>query len=444
LVELMDGQLDVSSSLGRGSVFSFTLPFDAIYDAAEPTNSVRIIQEGRRVLVMDDNATNRRVLRGQLEPAGLKISEAARGVDALQALREAHRAGEAFDVVIVDDQMPDCDGLMFANQIKGIPDLASAQLVLLTSADRSDSLKTLAKAGFAAYLTKPARGRELLACIERVLDQGSSSGGFQGLVTRSSLTAEQGQGRYRGRVLVVEDNIVNQQVAKRFIERLGCEVTLVDNGQLAVEACRAGAFGLILMDVQMPVMDGFAATREIRDADGPNRGTPIVALTASAMTDEVQRCLAAGMNTVMAKPLEIGKLRELFDQHGFRPETGAASAAPVAAVGSNPTLSPVAPPKPAQAANPVDLAQLRVVVGDDAEFLRELCGTFSTSSARIIADMQPVLAAQDRAGLSSLAHKLKGGSSCDFAHELAKLAAALVKDARDKPFSELEPSVAAL
>jgi HPt (histidine-containing phosphotransfer) domain-containing protein len=162
-----------------------------------------------------------------------------------------------------------------------------------------------------------------------------------------------------------------------------------------------------------------------------------VALTASAMTDEAQRCLEAGMNTVMAKPLEIGKLRELFEQHGFRPETGASSAAPAAA--PSPAM-----PKSAQSANPVDLAQLRGVVGDDAEFLRELCGTFTTSSARIIADMQPLLAAQDRAGLSSLAHKLKGGSSSVCAHELAKLAAALEKDARDKPFSELEPAVAAV
>ena len=436
LVSLMDGQLAVTSSPGRGSVFTFTLPFDAIYDAADPTGAVRVIQQGKRVLVMDDNATNRRVLRGQLEPAGLKIAEAASGADTLQALREAHRAGEAFDVVIVDDQMPDCDGLSFATQVKSIPDLASAQLVLLTSAERSDSLKSLANAGFAAYLTKPVRGRELLACVERVLDQGSASGRFQGLVTRSSLAADQGQGRYRGRVLVVEDNVVNQQVAKRFIERLGCEVTLVDNGQRAVDACFSGEFGLILMDVQMPVMDGLAATREIRRREGANQRAPIIALTASAMTDEVERCMAAGMNAVLAKPLEIGKLRELLEQHGFRAEGSAAT----------PPLAPAQPAAAtaAAAATPVDLSQLRVVVGDDSEFLRELCDTFTSSSARIVADMGPVLASGDRAALSSLAHKLKGGSSSVCAHELAQLAAALEKDAKEKPLSELEPALAAL
>ena len=192
------------------------------------------------------------------------MTETATGADTLKSLHEAHRSGEAFDVVIVDDQMPDCDGLTFATQVKAIPELAPAQLILLTSLERNDSVKSLPSAGFAAYLTKPVRGRELLACIERVLDQGSSSGRFQGLVTRSSLAADQGQGRYRGRVLVVEDNLVNQQVAKRFIERLGCEVTVVDNGQRAIEACRTTEFGLVLMDVQMPVMDGLTATREIR------------------------------------------------------------------------------------------------------------------------------------------------------------------------------------
>ncbi len=470
LVGLMDGQLDVTSSPGRGSVFSFTLPFDAIYDAAEPTGSVRVIQQGRRLLVMDDNATNRRVMRGQLEPAGLKIAEASGGADALHALREAHREGEPFDLVIVDDQMPDCDGLMFAAQLKAIPDLAGAQLVLLTSADRNDSLKALANAGFAAYLTKPVRGRELLACVERVLDQANSSGRFQGLVTRSSLAAEQGQGRYRGRVLVVEDNVVNQQVAKRFIERLGCEVTLVDNGQRAVEACRSTEFSLILMDVQMPVMDGITATSRIRSADGPNRRAPIVALTASAMTDETEQCIAAGMNTVLAKPLEIGKLRELLEQHGFKAEGGLLSpVSPSVAQGTPTAPEPVGTASPdtapsaesdlavleqgagssstpagPSASAPVDLGQLRTVVGDDSQFLRELCDTFTSSSARIVADMGPVLAAGDRAALSSLAHKLKGGSSSVCAHELARLAAALEKDARHKPLTELEPAVAKL
>jgi signal transduction histidine kinase/CheY-like chemotaxis protein len=434
LVTLMGGQINVSSSPGRGSVFMFTLPFEAIYDAADPAKTPRMSYQGKRVLVMDDNSTNRRVLRGQLQPAGLEVAEAATGAETLRALQEARAKGEAFDVVIVDDQMPDCDGLGFANQVKASADLASAQLVLLTSQERFDSVRSLAHAGFAAYLTKPVRARELLACIERVLDrdQGGSSGRFQGLVTRSSLTAEQGQGRYRGRVLVVEDNPVNQQVAKRFIERLGCEVVLVDNGQRAVDACRSSRFDLVLMDVQMPVMDGLVATSEIRKHEASGRRVPIIALTASAMTDEAEKCLAAGMNAVLAKPLEIGKLRELLDHYGFRPE--GAKHPPEAAPQKAPTF----------ATQPVDLDQLRGVVGDDTDFLRELCDTFVASSTLIVSELAQAFTTGDRAALSSLAHKLKGGSASVCAHELAKLAAALEKDAKHKSMPELETSIGAL
>ena len=435
LIHLMNGRIDVSSSPGRGSIFTFTLPFDAIYDAAEPTARIRVSHFGKRVLVMDDNATNRRVLRGQLSPAGLSITEAATGADTLQSLLKAQRDGQSFDVVIVDDQMPDCNGLSFANQVRAIPELAPAQLILLTSMERHDSVKSLASAGFAGYLTKPVRGRELLACIDRVLerDQGNSSGRFQGLVTRSSLTAEQGQGDYRGKVLVVEDNVVNQQVARRFIERLGCEVTLVNNGERAVQACRDSHFDLVLMDVQMPVMDGLQASREIRRHEGSERPVPIIALTASAMTDEAAQCLAAGMNAVLAKPLEIGKLRELLDQHGLR------SDAPEKAAPAASSPSPAVP-----AAEPLDLKQLRGVVGDDTEFLRDLCDTFIASSGLIVSELAQSLAAGDRVALSSQAHKLKGGSSSICAQELARLAAALEKDAKEKPMPELEASVATL
>ena len=431
LVELMEGRLDVSSSPGRGSIFTFTLPFDAIYDAVDPASPTRVSHHGKRVLVMDDNSTNRRVLRGQLQPAGLVVAEAATGAQTLQSLRDAQRDGQAFDVVIVDDQMPDCDGLTFASQVRSRPELARTQLILLTSMERYDSVKSLAHAGFAGYLTKPVRARELLACVERVLEreQGGSSGRFQGLVTRSSLSAEQGQGRYRGRVLVVEDNLVNQQVAKRFIERLGCEVTVVENGERAVAACRSTPFALILMDVQMPVMDGLTAAREIRRLEPPGHSVPIIALTASAMTDEVQRCMAAGMNAVLAKPLEIGKLRELLDQYGFRPDGG------IAAPGDEEPMPPV---------QPIDIEQLRDVVGDDSEFLRELCDTFVVSSSRIVDDLARAVSAGDRPTLGSLAHKLKGGSISVCAHELARLAASLEKDAREKPMPELEVAVEAL
>jgi two-component system sensor histidine kinase/response regulator len=186
------------------------------------------------------------------------------------------------------------------------------------------------------------------------------------------------------------------------------------------------------MDVQMPVMDGLAATQLIRKLEGSVRRVPIIALTASAMTDEVERCLAAGMNAVLAKPLEIGKLRELLEQHGFR------------AGGTAPAAAPEEPAPAPPATNPLDLDQLRGIVGDDSDFLKELCDTFVSSSARIVEDMGQALSQGDSASLSSLAHKLKGGSSSVCAHELAKLAASLEKEAKEQPAQELAPAVAAV
>jgi two-component system sensor histidine kinase/response regulator len=444
LVTLMGGRIDVSTRPEGGSIFTFALPFDAIYDAVQPDAS-RVSPKGKRVLVMDDNPTNRRVLQGQLQPSGFDVVTTATGAETLKVLREADDAGVPFDVIIADDQMPDCNGMALAGQIRSQTRFATLQLILLTSLDRDGSVKSLADAGFAAYLTKPIRGRELRACVERVLvrDIGSSSGRFQGLVTRSSLAADQGQGQYHGKVLVVEDNVVNQQVAKRFLERLGLEVQIAENGQRAVEVCGQNVFRLILMDVQMPVMDGLAATRAIRRHQGENRGVPIIALTASAMTDELERCTTAGMNGLLAKPLEIGRLREVLDRYGMRADDTTAEAILTGGEAAAASRTPGAPPA-TYTVRPVDLDQLRNLVGDDRAFLQELCETFVNSSSRIVEDLGRALFAGDRVVLGGLAHKLKGGSASVCAHQVARLAAALEKDAKEKSLEELEQSIAAL
>ena len=438
LVTLMGGRIDVSSRPGGGSAFTFSLPFDAIYDAADVVSISRVTTRGKRVLVMDDNPTNRRVLCGQLQPVGFDVIATATGVETLKALTGAKRAGQPFDIVIADDQMPDCDGVTFAARVKNMPEIAATPLILLTSGDRHGNLNHLSRIGFAAYLTKPVRGRELRACIERVLEREAeaAAGRHHKLVTRDSLATDQGQGQYSGRVLIVEDNVVNQQVARRFLQRLGCEVVVAENGQRGVEEYFRDQFGLALMDVQMPVMDGLAATREIRGREG-NRKVPIVALTASAMTDELQRCTAAGMDDLLVKPLELARLCELLDRYGFRaslaPETAAAPAA------AAPAPAPTALVK-----KPVDMEELRALVGDDRDFMSELCETFVVSSQRIVEELERALSAGDRAVVSAMAHKLKGGSTSICAHELAQIAAALEKDAKERPMPELERSVQSL
>jgi two-component system sensor histidine kinase/response regulator len=424
LCELMGGTISVASSPGIGTTFSVMLPCEDVHTSTERLLETLDAAVSRRILVVDDNDTNRRVLRGQLLPAGHIVETTGRAKDVVALLKTAAAHGTPFDLIIADDHMPDADGSWLAHTLKSDPQLAQVPLVLLTSLDRHGGTRRLADLGFAGYLTKPVRGRELRACVERVMDTSNQSGSHAQLVTRSSLAAEKTYGYYHGRVLVAEDNIVNQQVTRRFLERLGCKVEVADNGLRAVEFCAQTSINLVLMDVQMPIMDGLTATREIRRAEPLGRRVPIVALTASAMTDELDRCLAAGMDGLLTKPLQPQRLREMLVRHGLGH--------------ARENARDTARTQPLRISSPaVDIARLQVLVGDDPQFMAELCRTFMASSTRLLEELRRAITAGERTQLKALAHKLKGGAGSVCAERITDLSLALERTALVAPTEEL-------
>jgi CheY-like chemotaxis protein len=333
-------------------------------------------------------------------------------VEALALLRQAAADDHPFDVVLADNRMQDMDGALLGERINADPQLSSARIVMLTSLDRHGDMQLCASLGFAAYLTKPVRTRELFACLDRVLACDSKQWHMrsQPIVTRGSLLGADSSRRYGCSVLLVEDNPVNQKVAVRVLERMGCKVRVADNGAEAVRAWSEAAFDIVLMDLQMPVMDGITATRRIRELEAGRSPTPIVALTANAMTGQLERCMEAGMNGFLTKPIEIARLHETLDRHGFgRPQSDkAAGEAP-----------------PGEPRVPIDLARLNEITDGDAEFVHELALTFVASGEQVLQEIRAALAAFDRPGLSRAAHKLKGASANVHAEPLRALSWAL-------------------
>ena len=430
LVEMMGGEVGVESEPGRGSTFWFTLPMQRVDSpAVARTPGVRRI--GRRVLVVDDNVTNRRVLGAQLAHAGCEAELAASAEEALEVMRRAAREHRAFDVALVDLQMPEIDGASFGHVVKSEPALAVTRVVLLTSADRQGDLRRFAALGFAGYLTKPVRSRELLACLDRVLAHGANEWHMQSqpIVTRNALQPWADRKRFSGRVLLIEDNAVNQKVARRVLERLGCEVDVAENGREGVDANEAGQYQLVLMDVQMPVMDGYTATREIRQREREHaRGrVPIVALTANAMTGQLERCLESGMDGLLTKPIEVDRLCEVMERLGLlevQPQTLDESAAQdlITAAAGAPRL---------------DTARLREVVGTDMAFARDLVRTFLSSGAEALQEMRLGAQAGDAAQIQRAAHSLKGASGNLHAQALKERCAALEANAATLSAAEL-------
>jgi PAS domain S-box-containing protein len=304
LIALMGGEVGVSSEEGAGSTFWFTVRLGLAQDATKARPAPPTQLRGQRIIIVDDNMTNRKVLMGQLSLCGMDAVCASSADEALSLMRHAALAGRPFEVALLDHQMPGCDGATLGKTILAEHALRGARLILLTSSGQRGDGRMFSELGFAGYLLKPVTQRDLTDCLMMVL--GSEAEGWrmatQPIVTRHALRSQ--RLRETHHILLAEDNVVNQKVACRILEKLGYRVDVAADGQAALEAWQSGRYHLILMDCQMPVMDGYETTRKIRERESGDRRIPIIALTAHAMKGADNECRAAGMDDYLSKPID--------------------------------------------------------------------------------------------------------------------------------------------
>jgi PAS domain S-box-containing protein len=320
LAEMMGGEIGVESEPGKGSEFWFTARFNRPGDKAETKLLSADALRDVRVLIVDDNATNRKVLTDRLLLWGMRTAEAADGFEALRMLNQAIEAGNPFRVAVIDMQMPGMDGKQLGRSIKADPRLAALPMIMLTSLGMRDDAAQLEEIGFAAWLNKPLRHQELARAILRILTETTPKkpkGNAPAVKSiadgrRSSEIADTAK-RFAGtgvRILLAEDIVTNQMVVLAILKKLGLRADAVSNGQEALQALEAIPYDLVLMDVQMPVMDGYEATRRIRDPESAvrNHQIPIIAMTAHAMQGDREACLESGMNDYVTKPISFQAL----------------------------------------------------------------------------------------------------------------------------------------
>ena len=423
LVELMGGRLSATSAPGEGSTFTFDLPLQVVSGAdlnpAPPLETLRSCH----VVVVDDTATNRTILEEYVRSWGVRCTSFDRAAGALDAMRELRASGGRIDCVILDYQMPEMDGLELARRIAAEPSLAEVPLVLLTSTAQRGEATAAAAAGIAGYLTKPVRSSQLYNMLATVVAGAANSVGerdpVRPLVTQHTLAPEHA----RARVLVAEDNQVNQLVAVRTLERAGYQVDVVGDGRAAAQAVRGapGAYAAVLMDCQMPVMDGYEATAAIRELGDVGRTIPIIAMTAGAMAGDRERCIAAGMNDYIAKPVRAEDLEEVLGRW-----------VPGVASGATPAAQDVH--DRAVADDVLDekaIAHLRRLEEKSGRpIIAEIAGMFLTEAtprAQVVAD---AAAAGDLEAVAKGAHYLAGSCGGVGASRLARACVALEEAAR--------------
>ena len=420
LVTLMGGRVWLESEVDKGSAFHFTVRLGRADGEPPPRSAPGLASlQDLPILVVDDLETNRRILDELLRGWGFAPTSVATGEAALVTLRAAAEAGEGFRLAILDVQMPDMDGFSVVERIRQDPVLAATTLMMLSSSGQASEAARCRELGGLPYVVKPVDPSRLLDTILTVLaptvDDHDEVAGPEAAAPR---------GR-RLRVLLAEDNRINQRLVLAILEKHGHTVVLASNGREAVACAHRGGLDVVLLDVQMPVMDGFQAIAAIRDAErGTGRHLPVIALTAHALAGDRERCLAAGMDDYLAKPIRAAELLSMLERLG-----GGVPPAPSAAASVEPAFEP---------------AEILARVEGDRALLAELVELFREEAPHLLAELRRCVEAGDTRGVQDAAHALKGsvGNFGAFAATDAALALELL--GRNEDLREAEPRLAEL
>jgi signal transduction histidine kinase/DNA-binding response OmpR family regulator len=386
LVDLMGGRIWVESEVGHGSTFHFTARFLRAHQPLAAPAADTVALRGVRALVVDDNATNRRILTEELANWGMRPEAVPGALAALGLLRQAQAAGDPFRLVLTDAHMPEIDGFGLVERMRQAGEFGSAVVMMLTSGDAPDDMARCRRLGIAAYLIKPIKQSELFDAIGTAL--GINAPEDHRLETALAPAPRPARPL---RILLAEDSLVNQKLAVALLEKQGHQVFVANNGREAVEAWKADRFDVVLMDVQMPEMDGFEAAAAIRRAEEPSgRRTPILAMTAHALKGDRERCLAAGMDGYIAKPIHARQLCETIE-----------AAAGVSAAPPAPSVLPD------DEARRCRWAELERIAGDPA-LAKSLVDVALQECPRQVQAVRQAVADSNPAALCAAAHALKG------------------------------------
>ena len=409
LIELMDGSIGVESKQGSGSVFSFTVIFDLSTEHREVTLFSPESLSGMRFLVVDDNATNRLILKKMVQSWGITASEAADGETGIAMLNEAQVAGRPYDLVLLDCRMPGMDGFQIAKQVRENPALENIILMMLTSDDQRLNLNQCREAGIGSYLVKPVRKTELLKGVCHLLGIEAPT------VPTVPDTASNTQFEFDEpkQILLAEDYLYNRIIVQQYLKNMPFEIQIAENGAEAVDKFTSGRYDLVLMDMQMPVKDGFCATREIRAFEIKNglAPVPVIALTAYALYEDVAKCLSAGCQEHVSKPIRREKLFKVLSRHLATTEKDFGGASPT--VEGNEQLSD------------------QNVVQVDKNFA-EFVPAFMEDVLQDIRKMAQALARKDFDAVRKASHRIKGAGGGFGLETISEIAGTLEAAAKSR------------